>query len=84
MDRIEETILRLHTDLMKSMGIVQVSSMDMEIRPQNGITSESIVTLLLDIEDELDVELEAYLADIRKCKTIGLLVDIIKRACEDK
>ena len=80
MVRIDEIVMGLHNKLMKEKGINKESSLEMEIRPRNGITSESIVTLLLGIEEELDIELDDYLADIRKCKTIGLLIDIVKDA----
>lgn len=79
---IQEVVIRLHNKLLKERVGDMESSLEMEMRPRNGITSESIVTLLLDIEDELDIELDDYLAKIRKCKTIGLLADIVKEAYE--
>lgn len=82
MKDIQKVVIRLHNKLLKEREIDMESSLEMEMRPRNGITSESIVTLLLDIEDELDIELDDYLAQIRKCKTIGLLTDIVKEAYE--
>lgn len=79
---IQKVVIRLHNKLLKERESDMESSLEMEMRPRNGITSESIVTLLLDIEDELDIELDDYLAQIRKCKTIGLLTDIVKDAYE--
>lgn len=79
---IEEVVIRLHNEIMREREIDKESSLEMEMRPRNGITSESIVSLLLDIEDELGIELDDYLAQIRKCKTIGLLIDIVKDAYE--
>ena len=80
MVKIDEVVIRLHNNLLKEKEINKESSPEMEIRPKNGITSATIITLLLDIEDELDIELDDYLPEIRKCKTIGLLIDIIKEA----
>ncbi len=80
MEKIRETILRLHTEVMHKQGIEKESTPELEIRPRNGITSESIVTILLGIEDELSIELDNYLARIRECKTIGELVDIVTEA----
>lgn len=80
MVNIDEVVMEFHNKLMKEKNINKESCLEMEIRPRNGITSETIVTLLLDIEDSLDIELDDYLVDIRKCKTIGLLIDIVKAA----
>lgn len=84
MELIKEIVLRLHTELMQGRGIERISSPELEIRPRNGITSESIVTLLLDIEDELDIELDDYLMEIRVCKTIGDFIGIIETAYKNK
>lgn len=82
MVNIQGIVIRLHNELLKEREIDKESSLEMEMRPRNGITSESIVSLLLDIEDELDIELDDYLAQIRECKTIGLLIDIVIEAYE--
>ena len=81
-DKIVKCVLAAHNKILQEWKYDKVSSLDMEIRPRNGITSETIVTLLLEIEDELEIELDEYLPEIRKCKTIGLLVDIVEKADE--
>jgi len=83
MKSVEEIIFRLHNNLMEKQGIHEVSSREIEIRPKNGINSETIVELILDIEDELDIELDNYLAMIRECKTIGLFIDIVEKAYKE-
>lgn len=80
MEIIEKTVLDIHTKIMNQRGIDRVSSGDLEIRPRNGITSESIVTFILELEEALDIELDEYLPEIRKCKTISLFIDIVKKA----
>lgn len=80
MSELKEVVLKIHTELMKERGIDKVSSEDLEIRPRNGITSESIVSFILDIEDALNIELDEYLPRIRTCKTIGLFIDIVAEA----
>ena len=54
---------------MEKQGVHEVSSGEIEIRPK-----------ILDIEDELDIELDNYLAMIRECKTMGLFIDIVEKA----
>ena len=80
MIEIDEVIMELHNKQMKEQNIDKVSSPEMEIRPRNGITSVTIVSLLLDIEEALDIELDDYLAEIRNCITIGFFIDVIKEA----
>lgn len=83
MKNIQEVVLRIHTEIMHQKGINQKSTPDMEIRPKNGITSESIVIFILDLEEELGIELDDYLPQIRKAKTMRTLIDIVNKACED-
>lgn len=78
MKNIDEIILPCHTILLKEKGIDKVSNIGMDISRENGIDSLGIVTLILDIEDELGIELDTYLPDIRKSKTINELIEVIK------
>lgn len=84
MKDVKEVVIKLHTNLMHEKGIKKESSPDLEIRPRNGITSESIVLLILNIEEELGIELDDYLAKIRLCKTIGALIDVVCEAYKDQ
>ena len=77
MKNIQEVVLRIHTEIMHQKGINQKST------PKNGITSESIVIFILDLEEELGIELDDYLSQIRKAKTIQALIDIVRKAYED-
>lgn len=83
MDKIKNVVLKMHTRLMNENGIDRVSSPELEIRPRNGITSESIVTLILDIEEAIGIELDDYLAEIRTCKTIADFIKVVEKACEE-
>lgn len=83
MMNVEQIVLDAHTKLMHEKGIDKQSAPELEIRPRNGITSESIVTFLLDIEEELDIELDEHLSEIRVCKTIGDFIKIVSKAYEE-
>lgn len=78
MSHVEEVVLAAHTQLMKDAEIDKESSRDLELRRRNGIDSLGIVNLIMTIEDELDVELDECLAQIRKCRTIGEMIDVIE------
>ncbi|MBS5620724.1 hypothetical protein [Eubacterium sp.] len=81
---VEKVVFRIHNNIMKERGIDKESNCEMELRPKNGITSESIVIFLLELEDELGIEFDDYLPKIRGCKTIGLLIEIIREAYENR
>lgn len=84
MDKVKEAVLRLHTGLMHERGIEKESSPELEIRPKNGITSESIVVFILDLEDELDIELDEYLPQIRRAKIIENFIGIVEEAYREQ
>lgn len=82
-EKVVQCVLGAHNRILEAKHYDLKSSLELEIRPKNGIDSESIVSLLLDIEDELGIELDEYLPEIRKCKTIGHFVEIVEKACKD-
>ncbi|KYH33959.1 acyl carrier protein [Clostridium tepidiprofundi DSM 19306] len=81
MSKVSETVFKCHTKLMKERGIERESCAELEVRRANGIDSLGIVNLILDIEEELNIDMDEYLPSIRKCKTIGEIVNIIENAC---
>ena len=46
-DKIVKCVLAAHNKILQEWKYDKVSSLDMEIRPRNGITSETIVTLFV-------------------------------------
>lgn len=57
---------------------------DTLISRENGIDSLGMVTLVIDMEEKFDIDLDEYLSDIRKCKTIGELAEIVAKVVESK
>jgi acyl carrier protein len=53
-----------------------------EISIGNGIDSLGIVTIIFEIEEQLEIELDEYLSHIRRCKTIGDLIGVVEKASE--
>lgn len=84
MKNVTEIVLKIHTELMHDQGIELESSPELEIRPRNGITSATIVSLLIDLEDALNIQLDKYLPEIRVSKTIGDFIKIIEKACDEQ
>lgn len=81
---VKKVVLDSHTKLMAERNIDKISSPEMEIRPKNGIDSLGIVNMILDIEETLHVELDSFLPRIRKCRTIGQLIEIVEEAVAKK
>ena len=76
-DKIVKCVLAAHNKILQEWKYDKVSSLDMEIRPRNGITSETIVTLLLEIEDEEAAALKLLLHeedDLYNLETDGYML----------
>lgn len=78
MKTIREVVLEQHTKVMKKNGINKESCEDMSFGRTNSIDSLGIVELIVGIEEELGVELDGCLAFIRRCKSVGELIEIIE------
>lgn len=78
MKTIKEVVLEQHTIIMHKRDIEMESSESMEFTRENAIDSFGIVELILAIEEALEVELDDCLAEIRKCKTMGEMIEVIE------
>lgn len=79
---MKETVIICCKEIIeKSKGNIEVD-MDTVISRDTGIDSLGIVNLVLELEDKFGVELDNYLADIRKCETVRDLVDVMTGVIE--
>ena len=81
MKNVREVVLEQHTILMNSKGIDKKSSNDMAFGRDDAIDSLGIVEFILGVEEELGVELDGCLPEIRSCKTVGEVIQIIEEFC---
>lgn len=79
MKNIKEIVLKCHNELMEERGLKKDSDISLTMTRENGIDSLGIVTLILELEEELDIELDSYIAEIRNSKTLSELIDIIRK-----
>lgn len=79
MNKVEEIVLKCHNDLLAERGINIVSDFNTEMNRENGIDSLGLVSLILQIEDELGMDLDECLADIRNSKTVGEVIQAIQK-----
>lgn len=50
------------------------------ISRESGIDSLGIVSLVLELEDKFEIDLDNYLADIRSCKDVNSLIEVVTKA----
>lgn len=78
MNKVKDFILELHNRILKDKEINLSSSPDLELRPNNGITSYTTIMMIMEIEEHYDIELDEYFPRIRSCKTIGDLITLVE------
>lgn len=81
---IEKIVLDVHTKLMGEEGIYKVSNKEMRVGRECGIDSLGIVTMVLEIEERLGVDLDSCLADIRRARTIDDIIKVVEEKCNEK
>ena len=52
---------------------------EMELNRENGIDSLGIVSLVVLLEEKLEFDADKYLADIRNCKRVTDLVELMEK-----
>lgn len=81
---VEEIVLEVHTKLMQDEGIPKESCREMRVVRESGIDSLGIVTMVLEIEERLGVDLDSCLADIRRARTIDDIIKIVEEKYDEK
>lgn len=82
MNNIEQIVLESYGRLLDDKEIDAEPSINMKMTRENGMDSLGIVSLIIDIEEALEMDLDECLAQIRKCTTIQELIDIIRNHYE--
>ena len=77
---IREEVLKCIENILKEEQQECVISEEITISRENGFTSLVLVSLVLEIAEALDTDLDEYLSKIRKCKTVGELIDVVEIA----
>lgn len=80
---IDAIIENLHQILNES-GIDADITEETELSRDMGVDSLGIVNLILGIEEDLEIDLDDYLAEIRKAHTVRELSVIIEKACNQE
>ena len=77
---VEEAVLEAHNELLDELGKNERSTPDAKMSRGLGIDSLGIVTLILSVEEKLDITLDEYLADIRSSYYVRDFIEIVEKA----
>lgn len=80
-DKVNDAIIKNFQQILDESGIEAVITEETELNRDMGIDSLGIVNLILSIEEDLEIELDDYLAEIRNAHTVKELSAIIEKAC---
>lgn len=80
-DKVNDAIIKNFQQIVDESGIEAVITEETELNRDMGIDSLGIVNLILSIEEDLEIELDDYLAEIRNAHTVKELSAIIEKAC---
>lgn len=84
MDNIVNSIISSTQKLVDNVEKNMVVSETTELTRDNGVDSLGIVNLILDIEDDLSIELDDYLVEIRNAKSVSDLIEIVNKAYSEQ
>ena len=80
-DKVNDAIIKNFQQILDESGIEAVITEETELNRDMGIDSLGIVNLILSIEEDLEIELDDYLAEIRNAHTVKELSALIEKAC---
>lgn len=79
MKNIDEVVKRCYQKVLDDSEIKTAIDLNMRMTRENGIDSLGMVTLILYIEEELGIELDYYLSEIRNAECLRDLINIVKK-----
>ncbi len=79
-EKVINTIVKNFQQILDESGIDAVITNETELSRDMGIDSLGIVNLIFGIEEDLEIELDDCLAEIRNAHTVRELSEIIEKA----
>lgn len=77
---VVDVIIKNFRQVTEETGIDVLINEETVLNRDAGIDSLGIVNLILGIEEDLEIELDDYLADIRNAHTVRELAEIIEKS----
>lgn len=82
MDSYKKIVLECLQKVLDEKGIKKKAELNMKCNRENGMDSLGIVSLILNIEEEINCDLDNVLANIRRCENVYELVEIVVNEVE--
>lgn len=79
MNETEKKLISIYKDMLKNEPENEID-LNAEISRELGFDSLGMVNFVISIEDEFDIELDKYLAEIRKAPTLLEIARIVENA----
>lgn len=80
MNLVENAVLEAHNELLQELGIERISKPEAKMSRGFGIDSLGIVTLIISVEEKLDITLDDYLAEIRNSYYVKDFIQLVEKA----
>lgn len=78
-NELRETVFDVLNEVIAESDVDNTPYDEMELNRENGIDSLGIVSLVVLLEEKLEFDADKYLADIRNCKRVVDLVELVKK-----
>ena len=77
---VENAVIEAHNELLDELGKTRRSTPDAKMSRGFGIDSLGLVTLVIMVEEKLDISLEDYLVDIRSSYYVQDFINAVEKA----
>ena len=78
MKDIKDTILQVYDNVIKEKEVTQNNAISQKgVGRESGLDSLSFVSLIVGIEEKLDINLDSVLIELRNTKTLSAVIDIV-------
>lgn len=78
-NKIEEIVLAGYKQVIEENNMCVEASIKNTVTREMGLNSSSIVEFIMFVEEKLDINLDSVLKEIRNCKIVEDIVDVVEK-----
>lgn len=78
MINVENVVIEVVDRLLKEAGKQVNVNGDLRFLRENGIDSLMLISMILEIEESLEIDLDEYLAELRKSRHLIDFIEVVK------
>lgn len=76
-----ELVSQCYKNVLAEDGIIKEITPETPVMDEGGLDSMGIVSLIIELEDQFNLDLDDHLLEIRAAKNVSQLVTIIEEIC---